>query len=534
MYPNLFEPPEQLFPLRPRQQAVIDAVRQAIRDGHKRIVVQAPTGSGKTIVASHIIAGALDKGKRPLFTVPQLSLIEQTIRRFEAQGICDIGVIQAQHARTDGNARVQIASIQTLVRRPLPDVDFVLIDEIHLQFEALHKILDSEAWANKIVIGLSATPWAKGMGRRWSKLVPFGTTQELIAESWLTPLVAYGVPDDYMPDMTQVRTVAGEYVEDDAEQAMTTAPIVGNVVATWKAKHGGAFTFMFCVNRSHARKMQKEFEEAGVPCGYIDGTMDADQRERVFEKYRSGEYKIIASVGCLIVGVDERVECIIFLVLTKSEMKWVQAGGRGLRLADGKDHLLLLDHSGTCEALGLFTDIHHETLDMHDPKEKGQPFQDKKPPKPYKCKACNAIVPKGREVCPICGAKMPKAPTPRQVDGELVEVKGGKAPKKSEKAPKKSERVYTMAEKQEFYSGLLYIAQQRGKAEGVAAHRYRDKFGAFPRGLQKVPSPPSFEVSQFDKHCRIKWAKSMISRDKMKESGVGSTGQTLPAIQERA
>ena len=101
---------------------------------------------------------------------------------------------------------------------------------------------------------------------------------------------------------------------------------------------------------------------------------------------------------------------------------------------------------------------------------------------------------------------MPKPPTPRQVDGELVEVKGGKA-------PKKSERVYTMAEKQEFYSGLLYIAQQRGKAEGVAAHRYRDKFGAFPRGLHKVPSPPSFEVSQFDKHCRIKWAKSMQKRE---------------------
>lgn len=469
-------------------------------DGDHLYLLRDFTVTHNTIVASHIIAGSLDKGKRPLFTVPQISLIEQTIRRFEAQGICDIGVIQAQHARTDGNARVQIASIQTLVRRELPDVDVVLIDEIHLSFVELNKIFDSEAWANKIVIGLSATPWAKGMGHRWTKLVPFGTTQELIAESWLTPLVAYGVPDDYMPDMTQVRTVAGEYVEDDAEQAMTTAPIVGNVVATWKAKHGGAFTFMFCVNRSHARKMQKEFEEAGVPCGYIDGTMDADQRERVFEKYRSGEYKIIASVGCLIVGVDERVECIIFLVLTKSEMKWVQAGGRGLRLADGKDHLLLLDHSGTCEALGLFTDIHHETLDMHDPKQKGQPFQDKKPPKPHKCKACNAIVPKGREVCPICGEKMPKPPTPRHVEGELVEVKGGKA-----KAPK---REYTMAEKQEFYSGLLYIAQQRGKAEGVAAHRYRDKFGVWPNQLRKEPRPPSFEVVQYDKYCRIRYAKS--------------------------
>ena len=502
---TLFDTPVQLFPLRPRQKAAIDGIRQAIREGHKRIILQAPTGSGKTILASHIIAGALDKGKRPLFTVPQLSLIDQTIKRFEAQGICDIGVIQAQHARTDGRAAVQIASVQTLVRRALPDVDVVLIDEIHLQFEGLNKILDSEEWKSKIVIALSATPWAKGMGRRWSKLIPFGTTQELIAEGWLTPMVAYGVPEHYMPDTASVRTVDGEYVESEAEAAMSTALIVGNVVATWKAKGPGEKTFMFCVNRSHARKMQKEFEEAGVPCGYIDGTMDADSRERVFKKYRAGEYKIIASVGCLVVGVDEDVRCIIFLVLTKSEMKWVQAGGRGLRLAEGKEHLLLLDHSGTCEELGLFTDIHHEELDTHDPKEKGQPFQDKKPPKPFKCKACNAIVPRSAQVCPICGAKMPKPPVPRHVEGELVKVEGGK--------PKAAKREYTMAEKQEFYSGLLYIAQQRGKSEGMAAHRYRDKFGDWPNQLRKEPRPPSFEVEQYDRYCRIRFAKSQQKRE---------------------
>lgn len=484
---TLFDVPVQLFPLRPRQQAAIDAIRQAIRERHKRIILQAPTGSGKTILASHIIAAALEKGKRPLFTVPQLSLIDQTIRRFEAQGISDIGVIQAQHQRTDYSAPVQIASVQTLVRRPLPEVDFVLIDEIHLQFEALHKILDSAEWKDKIVIGLSATPWAKGMGRRWTKLVPFGTTAELIAEGWLTPLVAYGVPDDYMPDLTSVRTVAGEYVEGDAEQAMSTVTIVGNVVRTWLEKGPGEKTFMFCVNRSHAKKMQKEFEDAGVPCGYIDGTMDADQREAVFRRYRAGEYKIISSVGCLVVGVDEDVRCVIFLVLTKSEMKWVQAGGRGLRLADGKDHLLLLDHSGTCEALGLFTDIHHDHLDMHDPKEKGQPFKDSKPPKPHKCKKCNAIVPKGREVCPICGAAMPKSRTPHHVDGELVLVGSGKAPQTRPK----------VSDEQAFYSGLIDFAQRRGFKLGWAKHKYRERFGCWPDRLSERPMTPRKAVKEF-------------------------------------
>jgi DNA repair protein RadD len=498
--PNLFDTPIELFPLRPRQEAAIDGIRQAIREGHKRIILQAPTGAGKTILASHIIAGALDKGKHPLFTVPQVSLIDQTIRRLEAQGISDIGVIQAQHSRTDGSARVQIASVQTLVRRPLPNADFVLIDEIHLQFAALNKILDSEEWKDKVVIGLSATPWSKGMGRRWTKLVPFGTTNELIAEGWLTPLVAYGVPDEYAPDVSKVHTnFDGDYVESEAADAMSTQQIIGNVVRTWKEKGPGDKTFMFCVNRVHAKKMQHEFEAAGFPCGYIDGSMDSDQRETVFKKYRSGEYKLISSVGCLVVGVDEDVRCIIFLVLTKSEMKWVQAGGRGLRLADGKEHLLLLDHAGTCEALGLFTDIHHEALDMHDPNEKGQPFSDRKPPKPSKCPRCNSIVSKGKTACPVCGAILVSTKSPRTLDGELVQVGSKKTKEKVEKIE---------LPRSQWYGGLLWIAHERGYSEGWAAHKYREKFGNWPNGMAKVATQPHPEVIKFERYIRIRNAKS--------------------------
>ena len=360
--PPLFAVTLNLKPLRPRQATAIASVRKAIKEGHRRIVLQAPTGSGKTISASHIIAGALDKGNRPIFCVPRLSLIGQTIKRFEAQGICDIGVIQGQHERTEFCAAVQIASIHTLVKRPLPEVNFAIIDEVHLQLKSLNEILDSEAWKNKIVIGLSATPWTKGMGLRWTKLIVLATTNEMIDEGWLTPVVGYGVPDEFMPDVSKVHTnFDGEYVEGEAEKAMTTQKIVGNVVKTWLEKWGKDKTFMFCVNRNHAKKMQQEFQDAGISCGYIDGTMDADEREAVLRKYRNGEHKIIASIDTMGIGVDEDVRCIVYLRLTKSEMKWVQDGGRGIRIADGKESCMLLDHAGTAEELGLFTDIHHET-----------------------------------------------------------------------------------------------------------------------------------------------------------------------------
>jgi DNA repair protein RadD len=481
----------------------MEDLRKALREGYFRVVFQAATGFGKTVIMAHIVASALEKAKRPLICVPRLSLINQTVKRFQAQGIRDIGVIQGQHEMTDYSAAVQVASVQTLVRRPIPDIDFVLYDECHIQHEAMNKILDSEAWAKKIVIGFSATPWAKGMGLRWKKLIVPATTNQLITEGWLTPVVGFGVPDEFMPDVTKVHTnFDGDYVEGEAEKAMTTKKIVGNVVKTWLEKGPGEKTFMFCVNRSHARKMQKEFEDAGVPCGYIDGTMDADEREAVFRRYRSGEVKIIASIDTVGIGVDEDVRCIVYLRLTKSEMKWVQDGGRGIRIADGKESLLLLDHAGTAEELGLFTDIHHDTLDMRDPNEKGQPFQDKKTLKPRKCPRCNALIRSGISMCPVCGAMIGKGKTPRQVQGELIAI--GKKEKKEK---------HSMDVKQEWYSGFLGLAKERGKSEGYAANLYRDKFGVWPQSLSKMIGFASYKVRKFERDRRIEYFKQ-----KQKES----------------
>jgi superfamily II DNA or RNA helicase len=437
-----------------------------------------------------------------LFCVPRLSLINQTVERFHDQGIIDVGVIQGRHHLTDFTAAVQIASVQTLVRRKLPTVDFVLYDEVHIQNEAMNKILDSEEWKDKIVIGLSATPWAKGMGLRWTELVIGATTNEMIEEGFSTPVIGFGVPDELMPNVSKVHTnFDGDYIEGEAEEAMTTKAIVGNVVKTWLEKGPGDKTFMFCVNRSHARKMQKKFEDAGISCGYIDGTMDAEEREAVFRRYRSGEHKILASIDTVGIGVDEDVRCIIYLRLTKSEMKWVQDGGRGIRLAEGKEHLLLLDHAGTSEELGLFTDIHHDHLDTHDPKDKGQPFiDDKKPAKPRKCPKCSALISRGASICPACGSILGKNQGPKVVSGELVRIDSKKEPK-----PKKDD-------KQVFLDGLAWIASKRGFKPGWAAAVYREKFGVWPEnGMKANPSYPIKAVRDFDSQRLAEWRKKQQS-----------------------
>jgi len=150
--------------LREDQNDALERLRAKIGEGHKRICMQAPTGFGKTVLAGAITRNARAKGKKVLFTVPAISLIDQTVRMFYAQGISEVGVIQAYHAMTDWSKPVQIASVQTLMKRDrLPEADIVMIDETHSWFTAYATWLSHDGFQCP-VIGLSATPWTKGLG----------------------------------------------------------------------------------------------------------------------------------------------------------------------------------------------------------------------------------------------------------------------------------------------------------------------------------------------------------------------------------
>ena len=418
----------------------------------------------------------------------------------EQEGIKDIGIIQAQHERTDWKAQVQIASIQTLIRRPLPEVDLVIVDECHEIFQELNNRLDSPEWASKIAIGLSATPWTKGLGLRWTSLIIAATTNQLIDEGYLAPSCVF-VPE-YSVDRSKLKTKMGEFTDASSSEAMRSPKIVGDVVKEWKERGPGEKTFMFCVDRNHAKSQMDAFIDSGVPFGYIDALTPMEERTQQFRKMGYGEIAGIASVGCLIRGVDEDVRCIIDCQPTKSVMRHVQKWGRGIRTADGKTHLVGLDHAGNNQNLGLFSDIHFDRLDDSKPGEKGTPLiEEKEPSKPRTCPNCKALIRPGDRQCSACGA-ITSSTSVETVAGELVEFGTGG------KAQKKMNREATLFEKQDFYSGLLTLAHQRGKSEGSAAHRYREKYGVWPNALERVQGPVSLEVEKWDRHCRIRYAKS--------------------------
>lgn len=482
--------------LRPRQAAAISAVRNALARGIKRVMLKAPTGFGKTVVAADIIHRALEKNKRVIFVADAITLIDQTAQSFIDQGITDIGVIQAQHEMTDPNARVQVCSVQTLQRRRyLPEADLVLIDEGHTWYKFYEKWM-MERWNNIPFIGLSATPYTKGLGKYYQELVQTATTQELIDEGSLSDFRVYA---PYSPDLTGVKTVGDDYSEDDLARVMNNAHLVAGIVDWWKKLAENRKTFCYAVDRAHAKSIQEAFHAEGIPFGYIDAFTDRDERQFLKEQFHRGDIAGVVSVGCLIKGVDWDVRCIILARPTKSDSTYQQIIGRGLRTAEGKDYLLIIDHSSTTLRLGYVTDVDERHTQLNTGKKQENKPVEKEQPLPKECPKCHFLKPVKVWECPSCGYKPERQPMVSDAEGELRELT---------RAQKINNKHATPEQKLAFYGELLYYCESRGKKMGYAANVYRARYGVWPNKYRDAPMIPTTpETISYIQSHNIRYAK---------------------------
>ena len=487
---DLFAGPEPTnLPLRAHQETALAMLRQSFGTGHKRPVLQLATGAGKTRIAAEIVSMARAKGNAVCFTVPAISLVDQTVEAFEREGIHRLNVIQGNHPRTDPQARVHIASVQSLAKRERPNVGLVIVDEAHLRFRAIQRWMQEAP--NLPFVGLSATPWARGMADDWDDLLLPVSMQALIDAGYLSPFRVFAPSH---PDLSTVRTVAGDYHEGDLATVMSDNRLVADVVTTWKRRAAGLPTLVFAVDRAHAETLQGQFAASGVAMGYCDAHTDRVARKVLFDRMARGELAGICNVGTLTTGVDADVRCVVLARPTKSEMLFVQMIGRGLRTASGKAECLVLDHADNHARLGFVTDIHHRRLLAGS--EKTPPTaREKGEATPKDCPKCGALR-KGRE-CFACGFVAQRVSELEPEEGELVEVKGRK--------PKA-----THDDKQAFWSMALHLDAQRGKGGKLALALYKAKFEVWPRGLQDTHCQPDAAFMSYEHSRRI--ARSFAKR----------------------
>src|ERR1700730_13104058 len=189
-------------------------------------------------------------------------------------------------------------------------------------------------------IGLTATPWARGLGLIYDELLQPVSMTELIEQGFLSKFRVFAEPE---ADLSAVRITAGEFNEGDLGITMNEGGLAANVIDTWLEKGQGQPTLVYGVDRAHARHLQERFIEAHIGAEYVDCDTPMYERETIFERFREGNVNVICNVATLDTGIDLDVRCIVHARPTRSKIRYVQTIGRGLRTGPGKEHLIILD-----------------------------------------------------------------------------------------------------------------------------------------------------------------------------------------------
>ncbi len=335
--------------LRDYQLRAVETARRIIADGAKSVLINSPTGSGKTVIAAAIVQGAVAKGKSVLFLAHRRELIQQCSAKLTEAGILDHGVIMAGSGVQNHQAPVQVASIQTLIRRELPVAHLIMIDECHRSISGQYKTILAN-YPDAIVLGLSATPErldGKGLSDLFSKMVTVDTVPGLIERGYLVKPICYAGTES---DLSQVRMSRGDYREGDLQDAMDRPRLIGDIVNNWTRLANGKLTVAFATGIEHARHIAQEFWNAGIPAASIDGIMRNSERDAIIADWKAGIIKVVTNCEVLCEGFDfPALECAILARPTQSISLYLQMVGRVMRSHPGKTAAYVLDHAG-CSA----------------------------------------------------------------------------------------------------------------------------------------------------------------------------------------
>lgn len=497
--------------LRPYQSAAIEALRAGVRAGHRKQLLVAPTGAGKTEIAMALVQEAEKKFSRTAFIIDRISLCDQTSARYAAHEI-DHGVIQADHWRWRPYERHQICSVQTLSRRGLSEgTSLIIVDEAHTMYRMTTEFLKRH---DVITVGLTATPFAKGLGQVFTNVVNVTTTDELIGQGYLVPVKAYA---GKAADMTGAKTkFDGEWQEKEMEERGLT--IIGDIVSEWIEKttryfDGPVKTIVFSATVAHGEELCRRFQDAGFnfqQVSYKDG--NDDSRRALIEEFRKPDSEIVGLISCeaLAKGFDvPDIKCgISARPYRKSLSGHIQQLGRVMRPYPGKEFALWLDHSGNFlrfmeDAQEVFAKgVGRLNEKEYDGKVRKEPTPEEKAS--FACAVCKYLMGRAPH-CPACGWERPKTRSDvREIGGELHEV---------DLNGRTSKRPSWMTDKDSVWRQLCGYALERKKGDIDAAERfakaqYRTMYGTWPRHAMRniTPEPPHPQLVSRVKHQLIAWA----------------------------
>lgn len=330
--------------LRPYQIDLIERSMQSLAR-HGKVIAQLPTGGGKTVCFCSIIESYVKNGKRVLLLVHRKELIQQAAAKLFKMSINHgyiLSGVQPAYSRP-----VQLASIQTLIRRDMPrNIDLIITDECHHATAESYRTIYN-AYPNAELLGFTATPCrttGEGFSEVYNDIVCGPSVKELIQDGYLVEPRIYSAPLHL--DLSRVKKTGGDYNDKALSDLLDNAKYLADLHREWEKHAYGKKTVVFAITIEHSKHIVAEYLSKGVPAAHIDGSTPDEERSRILKDFASGKYMILSNVGIVTEGFDvPAIECVQLTRPTESLALYLQMVGRGLRTLDGKERAIILDHA---------------------------------------------------------------------------------------------------------------------------------------------------------------------------------------------
>ncbi len=367
---NFSEIKQKNTKLRPYQVEMKQNVFKEWQNGNKSVMMQMPTGTGKTMLFASIIKDLWNHFydnpplKKFLIIVHRKELVEQVQKTlYDKYGLAH-GTIQSGK-RDNEMYHIQVAMVQTLAREKRlnkwkdNEFDFIICDEAH------HILADSyqkirKAFPEAYLLGVTATPYRlnrQPFTDTFDILVRSKPISKFIKEGYLSEYEYYSIAPTSKLQL-EIYNLKVENTGDYSEEAMTNAldnrKIRAKVVKTWLKHANGKKTIVYTINKEHNQNLCQEFIKIGYKCVAIDSDTPKEERDNYVNQFRKGEITIICNVNIFSEGFDcPDVECIQLARPTKSLSMYLQQVGRGLRISKNKGKTIFLDNVGLYNIFGL-------------------------------------------------------------------------------------------------------------------------------------------------------------------------------------
>ncbi|MGL5223590.1 MAG: DEAD/DEAH box helicase [Plesiomonas shigelloides] len=440
--------------LRPYQQQVRDGVEQNWTTGVQNVLAILPTGGGKTVVFSSVLADEQAASvavahRQELVSQISLALARNRVRHRIVGPQNVVKMIVRLHMEEvgasyyDANSRCAVAGVDTLIRRGeqlanwLPTVKLWVMDEAH------HVLRDNkwgkavQMFPNARGLGVTATPCradGNGLGRHadgvFDTMVIGPTMRDLIDAGFLTEYRIFAPPSTLDMSGARVSKTTGDFNPNDVTKAVAGSSlvvhdektVVGDVVRIYQEKFTGKLGVVFTPNINTAEDLAEQFRSVGVPAMCIHANTDVIERQQAIRDFRNRKLMVLTNCGIFSEGFDlPAIEVVQDASPTESYSNFAQRFGRMLRLLDGKKFGIYCDHAGNVMRHGLPDAPREWSLDRRERRSSGK--SDAAPVRT--CLACTAVFERFMDACPFCGEPIPQPAQrsgPEFVDGDLYEL----------------------------------------------------------------------------------------------------------------